>query len=91
MKFYFTRLSIKAVLLFFVSFSSGLVYGQSLKGIILSSSTKTGIGFVNVNNRIKLIYGYEYALEINSTLHAGTEVTLKIPAGRDAYVQSTDM
>jgi len=48
MKFYFTRLSIKAVLLFFVSFSSGLVYGQSLKGIILSSSTKTGIGFVNV-------------------------------------------
>ena len=52
---------------------------------------KSGIGFVNVNNRIKLIYGYEYALEINSVLNVGTEVTLKIPAGRDINVQSNHM
>lgn len=48
MKFYITRLSIKAVLLFFVLFSPILVYSQSLKGKVLSNSTNTGIGFVNV-------------------------------------------
>jgi CarboxypepD_reg-like domain len=48
MKFYFTKLSIKAVLLFFVLFSYGQVYSQSLKGKVVSNSTKTGIGFVNV-------------------------------------------
>jgi hypothetical protein len=48
MKFYITRLSIKAVLLFFVLFSPILVYSQSLKGKVLSNSTNTGIGFVNI-------------------------------------------
>ena len=48
MKFYITRLSIKAVLFPLVLFSSISVYSQSLKGKVLSNSTKTGIGFVNV-------------------------------------------
>ena len=48
MKFYITRLSIKAVLLIFVLFSSIPVYSQSLKGKVLSKSTNAGIGFVNV-------------------------------------------
>jgi len=48
MKFYITRLSIKAVLLIFVLFSSIPVYSQSLKGKVLSTSTNAGIGFVNV-------------------------------------------
>jgi hypothetical protein len=48
MKFNITRLSIKSVLLFFILFNSIPVYSQSLKGKVLSNSTKTGIGFVNV-------------------------------------------
>jgi CarboxypepD_reg-like domain len=48
MKFYNTCLSNKAVLLFLLLFSSGTVYSQSLKGKVLSNSTKMGIGFVNV-------------------------------------------
>ena len=48
MKFFITRLSIKAVLLIFVLFSSIPVYSQSLKGKVLSKSTNAGIGFVNV-------------------------------------------
>lgn len=41
-------LGIKVVLLFFVLFSSGRGYSQSLKGKVFSNSTQTGIGFVNV-------------------------------------------
>jgi hypothetical protein len=48
MKFYNSRLSIKAVFLFFVLSSSGRGYSQSIKGTVLSTSTQTGIGFVNV-------------------------------------------
>ena len=48
MKLYISRQSIKIVFLFFVLFSSGQGYSQSLKGTVLSNSTQTGIGFVNV-------------------------------------------
>ena len=48
MNFFIKRLSINAVLLFVFLFSSIPVYSQSLKGKVLSTSTNTGIGFVNV-------------------------------------------
>ncbi len=39
----------------------------------------TGIGIYNVNRRIKLIFGEEYGLEINSKIDEGTKVTLHLP------------
>lgn len=42
---------------------------------------KFGIGIGNVNNLIKLYYGEQYGLEIESTAGEGTEITISIPAG----------
>lgn len=44
------------------------------------------IGVINVNNRIKLTYGMEYNLEIDSELNKGTRVKLKIPVKGNEYV-----
>lgn len=44
------------------------------------------IGIYNVNNRIKLTYGNEYGLSINSVLNEGTEVIVLIPAGEEENV-----
>jgi Putative regulator of cell autolysis len=44
----------------------------------------SNIGIINVNNRIKLIYGDEYGIEINSMQGQGTEVLLMLPAGKEA-------
>lgn len=38
-----------------------------------------GIGLTNVNERLKVIYGPQYALSINSTQGVGTEVSFSIP------------
>jgi two-component system sensor histidine kinase YesM len=40
---------------------------------------ETGIGLENVNKRIKLYYGKQYGLSINSQYLTGTRVTLVIP------------
>ncbi len=42
-----------------------------------------GIGMLNIDERIKLTYGEEYGLEIESELDAGTTVTVKLPRGED--------
>ncbi len=39
-----------------------------------------GFGLANVNKRIKLTYGNEYGLEIQSKKGEGTSITIKIPA-----------
>jgi two-component system, sensor histidine kinase YesM len=44
------------------------------------------IGIVNVNNRLKLIYGDRYGIEIKSRINEGTEITLNIPARRQTNV-----
>lgn len=41
---------------------------------------KTSIGLYNINERIKLCYGKEYGIQIESTLKQGTKVTLMLPA-----------
>ena len=38
----------------------------------------TSIGIHNVNQRIKMIYGVEYGMQIQSVLGAGTKITLRI-------------
>lgn len=46
----------------------------------------SGIGITNVNNRIKLKFGKEYGITINSELGRGTEVILRFPVRREHYV-----
>ena len=40
---------------------------------------KTGIGMVNVNRRVKLLYGEEYGLSVDSEPGKGTCITLTVP------------
>ena len=48
---------------------------------ILEGSTgdKTGIGIRNVNNRIKIYFGEQYGIQIDSELDEGTTVTIIMP------------
>lgn len=41
----------------------------------------TGIGIVNVNNRLKLKYGEGYGIAVESKLAMGTEIIIRIPSG----------
>ncbi len=41
-----------------------------------------GIGLLNVNERIRLNYGPQYGIRVESTYGAGTTVTVRIPARR---------
>ncbi len=63
---------------------------KSLEGIDmynnLDKSNEMGVGILNVNNRIRLMYGEEYGIKINSQLGKGTDVIIKIPAKRDKNV-----
>lgn len=49
-------------------------------------NNKKNIGITNVNNRIKLIYGMQYGLSINSQPWMGTVITIKLPYGEDSHV-----
>lgn len=42
---------------------------------------KTSIGLYNINERIKLCYGENYGIQMESVFGEGTRVTLKLPAG----------
>ena len=44
---------------------------------------ESGYGIDNVNKRIKLYYGKQYGLSIQSEYQAGTRATLVIPAKKD--------
>ncbi len=58
-----------------------------LEKILEQDSKKTpggGVGLKNVNERIKLCYGREYGLTIESELDVGTTVTITIPSDDSA-------
>ncbi len=48
-----------------------------------------GIAMVNVNNRIRLLFGEEYGICINSTPGVGTDVEITLPLirkdGKNTY------
>lgn len=48
---------------------------------LLLESPSKGYGLKNVHERAQVMYGPEYGITINSIVHLGTEVTLKLPAG----------
>ncbi len=60
-----------------------IIIRDNLKGILskddVFKKNKGSIGFTNVNNRIKLICGNEFGVEIMSKENAGTRVIIKLP------------
>ena len=79
----FAGLNKGEVVLEIVDDGVGIEEGQ-LTDIISKQGPKsehfTGIGINNVDDRIKLIYGNAYGIQIKSEKGAGTTVTLRIPA-----------
>ncbi|MGN6712330.1 sensor histidine kinase [Anaerocolumna jejuensis] len=51
----------------------------SLDGMKQEDTGKSGIALINVNSRIKLLFGDEYGLYIYSTQNEGTDVEITIP------------
>lgn len=52
---------------------------QSFDYVKPDSERKGGIAIINVNNRIKLLFGEEYGINIYSTLNYGTDVEITLP------------
>ncbi|WP_135555950.1 cache domain-containing sensor histidine kinase [Paenibacillus cymbidii] len=52
---------------------------DSLRNPVTETNEGAGIGIRNVNRRIQLHYGKQYGLTIESRLHEGTQVFVKIP------------
>jgi two-component system sensor histidine kinase YesM len=44
-----------------------------------SDNTRIGIGLNNINQRIRLFYGEEYYMKLESTPENGTKVRLMLP------------
>ena len=57
----------------------GMTKEQCQKIIAHDESDKFGIGIKNVNDRLKIYFGQEYGLKIESELDCGTKVIVKIP------------
>ncbi|MBN2881893.1 MAG: sensor histidine kinase [Clostridia bacterium] len=58
------------------------ITSDKLKNIFMKESTSrhsSGVGLKNVNERIKLYYGQDYGIEIDSEPEVGTTVYIKIP------------
>ncbi len=52
---------------------------------------ESGFAIGNVNKRIRLYYGRQYGLSIQSAYNSGTCATLVIPAIRDAAAEPTSV
>lgn len=52
---------------------------EILKEIFSEDKEKDSVGLINVNNRLKNKYGYEYGLKIKSKVGKGTTAIMKIP------------
>ena len=43
------------------------------------------MGLLNINDRIRIAYGNEYGVSVESELHKGTEITIRLP-----YLKNTE-
>lgn len=66
-------------IIYFMLEDNGVGMDEDTIAIMLSQNSK-GYGMRNVNERIKLYYGEEYGLYIESVVGEGTVTTVKIPA-----------
>ena len=56
---------------------------DALRNPELQSGGRTGIGVVNVERRLKLFFGEESRLVIESVRGVGTVMTIEIPEGQN--------
>ena len=64
---------------------NGIGMSEEQVALILTDSSRmhkrgSGVGLVNVNNRIRLLFGGEYGLTVESEPDEGTTVSVRIPA-----------
>ncbi len=61
---------------------------QSLEYVNPDGEKKGGIAIINVNNRIKLLFGEQYGIVLYSTVNVGTDVEITLPliAGEEKRV-----
>ena len=58
----------------------GMTEEQTARLFEPKENTDRGIGVINVNNRIRMLFGKEYGLTIESELDEGTTVSICMPA-----------
>ena len=63
---------------------NGLGMSEEEAALVLTDSNRvhkkgSGVGLVNVNNRIKILFGKEYGLTVESEPDEGTRVSICIP------------
>ena len=63
---------------------NGLGMSAEEAALVLTDSNRvhkkgSGVGLVNVNNRIKILFGKEYGLTVESEPDEGTKVSIRIP------------
>ena len=51
----------------------------------LTERENTFMGLLNINDRIRIAYGNEYGVSVESELHKGTEITIRLP-----YLKNTE-
>lgn len=57
--------------------------------LVSEGGANNRLGLVNVNKRLKLKFGNDYGVSIESTINVGTKVTITLPKGENANVKST--
>lgn len=66
----------------------GKIEAQLAENSDVISRMEDGFGLSNVNKRIKLYYGPQYGLTIDSKYQEGTKITVAIPLQRDTIIES---
>ena len=64
---------------------NGIGMSEEEVSLLLTDSTRihkhgSGVGLINVNNRIQILFGKDYGLIVESELDEGTTVSIRIPA-----------
>lgn len=64
---------------------NGMGMDEETVSLVLTDNNRvhkrgSGVGLVNVNNRIQIVFGKEYGLLVESELDEGTTVSIRIPA-----------
>jgi len=55
------------------------------------SAVKRGIGLININRRIKLVFGGEYGLNIESRENCGTRIRILLPDDSEKITKKSEI
>ena len=72
---------------------NGMGMSEEEAGLVLTDSSRihkhgSGVGLVNVNNRIQILFGKEYGLHIESELDEGTKVSIRMPKVKEEIYET---